>query len=273
MRVTRLLGNDDPVVGIFGRILRIGDSERRTDLHALEDEVHAEPFGSLHLSEARQNVVLLAHALLRPFDRNPVIAGEGINPPDVVVGPLTQDLLGNRADLMNVAEEVDDVLRTREQRKVTKNDDAIETVVYERDEAAEQLRKGVHRSSPIRSFLAERSSCGGPRHSIPRCPSRARARSLTLKFQISLGSLRNGARSVTWFFVRRQQVTANCPQEARGEAERRRLGGWHGGVPPPSKARRSRARRRGRRRSEARRQCRVRVRPIGLGFDIVIADV
>jgi len=81
-----------------------------------------------------------------------VIAREGINPPDVVVGPLTQDLLGDRADLMNVSEEVDDVLGTGEQRQVSKDDYAIETVVYESNEAAEQLRKGVHRSP--RSFLS-----------------------------------------------------------------------------------------------------------------------
>jgi hypothetical protein len=57
---------------------------------------------------------------------------------------------------MNVTEEVDHVLGTAQQRKVSEDDHAIETVVYERDEAAEQLRTGVHRSSPIVSFLAER---------------------------------------------------------------------------------------------------------------------
>ncbi|HVT43456.1 MAG TPA: hypothetical protein VMT00_03620 [Thermoanaerobaculia bacterium] len=85
-----------------------------------------------------------------------MIAREGINPPRVVIGPLTEDLFRDRADLVDVTEEVDDVLGTGEQRQVSKDNDAIETVVYESNEAAEQLRKGVHRSSPVVSFLAER---------------------------------------------------------------------------------------------------------------------
>jgi len=115
-----------------------------------------EPFGSFHLTEAWQDVVLLAHALLRPLDRNPVIAGEGSNPASVVVGPLPQHLFRDRADLVDITKEVDDVFGAGEQRQVSEDDDAIETVVYESNEAAEQLRKGVHRSSPVVSFLAER---------------------------------------------------------------------------------------------------------------------
>ena len=69
----------------------------------------------LHLPQAGPHVVFLADALLGPLDRNVVIAGEGLDPLVVFGGALAQDLLGDRADAMHVAEEVHDVLRAGEQ--------------------------------------------------------------------------------------------------------------------------------------------------------------
>jgi len=58
---------------------------------------------------------------------------------------------------VHVAEEMDDVLGPREQGKVALNDDAIETVVYKPEQAAKQLVKGLHRSSPLMRASATRS--------------------------------------------------------------------------------------------------------------------
>lgn len=46
---------------------------------------------------------------------------------------------------MEVAEEVHDVLRSRQEGEIALNDDAIETVVYKPEQAAKQLVKDLHR--------------------------------------------------------------------------------------------------------------------------------
>jgi len=107
-------------------------------------------------------MVFLSDALLGPFDWNVVVSSEGLNPVDVVVGSLPQDFLGDRADLMNVSEKVDDVLRAGEQREIPEDDDAIETVVYKNNEVGEQLRERFHRSSLVflRTKMVERRTAG-----------------------------------------------------------------------------------------------------------------
>jgi hypothetical protein len=56
----------------------------------------------------------------------------------VVLGSaLAQDFLGDGADAVHVTKEVHDVLRAGQQWQVAEDDDAVETVVYEYEQAAE----------------------------------------------------------------------------------------------------------------------------------------
>jgi len=88
--------------------------------------------------------------------------GEGFHPVVVIVGPLTQDLFADDVDLMNVTEEVDDVFGAGEQGEMTEDDDTVETVVYQGQQAAQQLCEGFHRSSPVVLVWATRSSARRP---------------------------------------------------------------------------------------------------------------
>jgi len=47
--------------------------------------------------------------------------------------------------LANVAEEMHDVLGPGQQRQVSLDDDAVETVIYKNQEACKELREGFHR--------------------------------------------------------------------------------------------------------------------------------
>jgi len=49
--------------------------------------------------------------------------------PVVVVAALAQKLLGDSSHPVNIAEKVDDVLGTGQQRQIAEDDDAVETVV------------------------------------------------------------------------------------------------------------------------------------------------
>ena len=62
-----------------------------------------------------------------------MIARERLDPLVVLGSALTQDLFGDDADAVHVAEEVHNVLGTREQRQMAADDDTVETVVYERE--------------------------------------------------------------------------------------------------------------------------------------------
>ena len=99
------------VVRIGGRILRHGHAKVDADLHAFNDEIDAEAVGPFHLPQAGPHVVFLAYAFFRPLDGNVVIAGEALDPLAVLGGALAQDVLGDGADAMHIAEEVHDVLR------------------------------------------------------------------------------------------------------------------------------------------------------------------
>jgi hypothetical protein len=76
----------------------------------------------------------------------------------VIIGSLPQDFFADDLHLMNIAEEVDDVLRAGEQGQMTEDDDAIETVVYQGQQAAKQLCKDLHRFLPLTLALTTRSS-------------------------------------------------------------------------------------------------------------------
>ena len=96
---------------VLARILRQADAVGRPLLHALEDEVDAIGVASRHPMEPRQDVVLLAHPLLGPLDRDRMIARIGFHPALVIVRPLAQHLLADLGDTDDVAEEVHDQLR------------------------------------------------------------------------------------------------------------------------------------------------------------------
>src|SRR5438270_9672949 len=138
MGVARALAADDAVIGVGSGIFRHRHPEVGANLHAPQDEIDAEALLSLHLPQAGAHIVFLAYALLGPLDGNPVITGEGVDPLVIFGGTLAQGVLGDGADTVYVAEEVHDVLRAREQRQMAADDDAVETVVYERQQAPKQ---------------------------------------------------------------------------------------------------------------------------------------
>src|SRR4029077_10947038 len=119
-------------------------------------------FLALHALQERANEIFFPNALFRPLDGDLMVAGEGIHPTVILAGPLAQDFLGDRARLMNVAEEMDDVLRPGQQRDVPQNDDAVETVIAKNQQAAKQSGEGFHRSSSMLLPLTTRSSDRGP---------------------------------------------------------------------------------------------------------------
>jgi hypothetical protein len=58
-------------------------------------------------------MVLLAHPLLGPFDREPMIVGEGFHPGLIVDGALDEDLLADRRNADHVPEEMYHLLGPR----------------------------------------------------------------------------------------------------------------------------------------------------------------
>jgi hypothetical protein len=153
----------DPVGGAVGRVLRDADAKLRPLFQAFEDEVDPEALLPRHSLTVGSDVVFLLELLrlqglgVRPFDRNAVVARKRLDPLLVLLRPFGQDVLGERGDAVHVAEEMHDVLRPRQQGEVPLNDDAIETVVYKPEQAAKQLVKGFHRSSPLMRASATRS--------------------------------------------------------------------------------------------------------------------
>jgi hypothetical protein len=77
------------------------------------------------------DVILLAHPFLGPLHWDPTFLGQVFHPAVVIVGSLTQDFFADGLDLVEVAKEVDDVFRAGEQGQMAKDDDAIETVLYQ----------------------------------------------------------------------------------------------------------------------------------------------
>ncbi len=111
--VAAALSSNDSVVRIIHRIAWHGGAEGWPHLHALQNEIDAEAIVALHAPQMRADVILLPHALFCPLDRNPLVTGEGIHPTVVLAGALAQNVLGDHARVMEVAEEINDVLRPR----------------------------------------------------------------------------------------------------------------------------------------------------------------
>ena len=93
-------------------------------------------------------MVFLAHAFLGPFDRQPMIAGEGFHPGLVVGGAPAEDLFVDHGKADHVPEEVHHLLGPRQPAEVAVNDNAVEAVVDEGEQVAEQLGEQFHGSSP-----------------------------------------------------------------------------------------------------------------------------
>src|ERR1700756_2563642 len=105
-------------------------------LHALEDEVDAVGVVPDHAALPGQDMVFLAHALLGPFDRQPMIAGEGFHPGLVVGGAPPEDLFVHHRNADHVTEEVQHLLGPRQPAEVAVNDNAVEAVVDEGQQIA-----------------------------------------------------------------------------------------------------------------------------------------
>src|SRR5262245_51771382 len=142
------LPSEDAVIGVFAGVFRHADAKARTLLHALEDKVDAVGVLPRHAALPRQNVILLAHSLLGPLDRQPMITGKGFHPGLVVGGALPADVPVDRGDAEHVAEEVHHLLGSRQAAQVTVYDDAIEAVIDKGQQVAEQLGEQFHGSPP-----------------------------------------------------------------------------------------------------------------------------
>ena len=162
MRVTTTLRRNETVGRIRCGELGRADPEAGSQFHAFQDEVHAEPLLTFHPVQRRPDVVLFADALLGPFDRNVLLSREGVDPAVVLVSPLAQRLFRDRIRPMDIAEEMHDMLRSREERHVPEDDHAVEAVVYKYHQAAKQLGEGFHRSPPGVVVSATRSSVKRP---------------------------------------------------------------------------------------------------------------
>ena len=123
------------------------------------------PFQALPV---RPDGIFLAHALFRFPDGDFVIAGVAFHPSPVFQGAFRQDLRGDGKQPMHVAEEMDDVFGTGQQRQVSLDDDAVETVIYKNQEAFKELREDFHRSPPQKVWLDTKIICRGDRWNQPR---------------------------------------------------------------------------------------------------------
>jgi hypothetical protein len=106
-----------------------------------KNEIDAIAARPLHATEPRSDVILFADAFLRPLDGDLVIASERLYPLPIIAGSLTEDGFVDHRDAHHVAEEVDYLLGARQAAQVAMDDDAVEAVVYQNEQAVEQLCK------------------------------------------------------------------------------------------------------------------------------------
>ena len=148
MGVAASLAAQDTVAGILDWIAGLARAERRPHFHAAQDGVDAETLAPVHTLQIGTYVILLAHALFGPLDGNIVLIRIVVHPATITVSTLSQGILSNRPDAVNVPKEVHDVFLAGQQRQVGQDDHPFETVVYKREQTAKQFVKGFHRSSP-----------------------------------------------------------------------------------------------------------------------------
>src|SRR6476646_511115 len=113
------------------------------------------------------DAIFFAHALFRFQHGDFVVAGIASDPSPVLRGSFRQDLWRDGIQAVHVAEEMDDVFRTGQQRQVSLDDDAVETVIYKNQEACKELREGFHRSPPQKVWLDTKIICPGDRWNQP----------------------------------------------------------------------------------------------------------
>jgi len=77
-----------------------------------------------------------------------MVAGVGLHPGLVSVGPSAQHFFVDDRDAENLAEEIDHLLGPGQATEVAVDHYAIETVIYKNEQAAKQLAKQFHRSPP-----------------------------------------------------------------------------------------------------------------------------
>src|ERR1700704_2075085 len=168
VREAAALAGEDAVIWILGGVFGDADAKARPLLHALEDEVDAVGVVPGHAALPGQDMVFLAHAFLGPFDRQPMIAGEGFHPVLVVGGALAQDLLADDRYADHLTEKVHDLLGPREPAEVAVNNNAVEAVVDEGQQIAEQLGEQFHGNplqarsgSKTHQASTRQADCGG----------------------------------------------------------------------------------------------------------------
>src|SRR6201981_1636118 len=110
VREAAALAGEDAVIWIRGGVFGNADAKARPLLHALEDEVDAVGVVPGHAALPGQDMVFLAHALLGPFDRQAMIAGEGFHPGLVVGRAPAEDLFVHHRNADHVTEEVQHLL-------------------------------------------------------------------------------------------------------------------------------------------------------------------
>ncbi len=103
--------------GLYHQTREAGDAgpEGGSDLHALENEIHAEAIPPLHALGIGADVILFADILFGPLGEDVMAAGKGVYPAVVVVGATAQHFLGDGVEMMDVTEEMNDVLRPGQQ--------------------------------------------------------------------------------------------------------------------------------------------------------------
>src|SRR5206468_3878696 len=114
---------------------------------ALEDEVHAELLTTLHAEAVGPDVIFVLNVFLGPLDGDVMIAREGFDPLPILVAAFSQSLFGDGINSVHIAEKVDHMRRTGQQRQISLDDDTVKTVVYKNQQAAKQFAEGFHRSS------------------------------------------------------------------------------------------------------------------------------
>jgi len=100
------LMRQDPVVGVFCRILRHADPEGRPLFHAPENEIDS--IGALltHSAQPGQDLILFADTFLAPLDGNVVVPGKSFHPVLIVIGALGQYLLAQDWNSEDLAKEM-----------------------------------------------------------------------------------------------------------------------------------------------------------------------
>src|SRR4030095_6463302 len=119
----------DLVIRVSGGELGLSRPQRRSLLHALEDEVDPIALGSFHAAQPRLAKLFLFNAPLRPLHGNVMVSGKAFAPALVVVSPLHQNLFGNQRNTHDFVKEVNHVLGTRQHRKIAPNHDTVEAVI------------------------------------------------------------------------------------------------------------------------------------------------